>query len=1802
MKLLRPTALSVLPALLAAALAAATTGCVEEVGNDGLIDRTQANYIRKADLHGVWYEIAVVSDMPANAGFGFVGQQNFGGEDGKLLFDIQENWLVAYPFTERVLGADAKWTKRKIRTYWRAGHEHEFIDLVLGNPVAMYPIVSHFDRIRNFNKSTGAQTNELTENSSLNAWWKRKYIRVDWMGNALMNVMFPQGSMKYSPVDHYVQEHDGDDPNRFYMHRAGKEKAVDYFHFTRRMFGQPMSTGACSTYSLAPGDCSGAQFDVRVAYRRVSPKRVNDYEIRPYHNRDAADKFGFFLADRYRYDEDYGLTYSGHDYKAQRWNIWEHSKNFTATKDAAGKETRCLTNRDCAAPAVCDQADWFAMDPDGRPAGKCSTGARIEYTQRGTRPIIYHLSADHPANHIAAEYDTADSWNDVFRDMVSWLWFWEAKWGKGFADGQSRFGERFCKVNADCSAHAAAQGTVAFKSIKSNRLIVGAGKDGKGEVTVLDDAPDARPKLAGTAWVAFLNATPGSAAASLDIGGLAKIDGAKYAAGVVKAADQGTVVKPSSKSVELTVTAGAVSVKLPNVKLASGDVVHVVYFGGDQIAVLHSAVGKVGARILHGVAARQGKTSEGDALEVGINGTRKADALEYGQATDFLATFGDTQHVVFLKSGDRADVSCRSVDGVGTCVGWRQMLTAADYKQREDLKATVPHIFVLCENVYTRSLKSCSADERGNFSTYNDCRYWTKKKVNGKEVDHNPCTDTADGGFVSDAAKPKIIGDGRYNFLYWVTQTNASSPLGYGPSAGDPDTGETIWATANVYGSAMVTYAQYAKDLVDLLNGDLDPKDVASGKYIRDYINQQSTTAKDKSLWGAALPAGAGADEETDTEALERAKSESTLRLADLARGAGLLPLEADKLVHDLENPKNLQKVLDKAIPSFDIKQVYAQFDKLKGTSVERALINDEVALVMSEGAVQPGEQIGPELLGKISPLGWATPKRAIDEKRRLQLLGIHSITPAEFEDASLLGLAKRMRCQPGQTPTDKYAGSDTKVFDKACYKGDALRTALSVALFRGVMEHEVGHTVGLRHNFEASMDLLNYFDPYFDPDKGREKEAVVCGQLNAPSGVVSADSFCLNDEFGEKCVLKACTADAECPGGAKCAKTKCVDQDGSQVGTCHGKTPFTVACTSDAACGDGAFCKGGLCHEKVACKDDAACTDGQLCQGGFCAAALTGQFAGTLVEQESKLEELKKYVPRPHMTAKEIDNRRTEYQYSTVMDYGQRVHADVWGLGKYDYAAIKYGYGEMLEVYADTSYLTKQTRRYAKNQGTSFENVSWKQDTADWQWGGRVTTSLAYPNDWMPPELNKKRESVPAQYLEQEMDNNQHYGRGDADKTFFEVPYKYCSDEYAGNLGCYRFDMGSSPEEIVFHSGEMLNEYYLFDAFKRERLWFARGGSPAGYMARIQDRWLGPMADAGRFYALFNNIYRVYGWWDQFDNGLFGLYPLKRASEDAFKRFTASITSPAPGCYAFDKDSNTYTNVSYEVGAAGCEAGANVPIGLGKFPWTAFATKKGYYYYDHPKVIGSYWEKAASIGMMTNSTANFLTDYVGEQLPLFRGTAIGFNTIYPKQLADVLGGMAAGDVQRIGGTFHPTTKQFIPYNPFKPAPATQARVVPSVMNPSLRLMASVEAIANLPAGFDPSYTDSMAVWLKGSGGQYTFGQGKVGGAETKLEVAEFEDPWGKKTYVAPKPNYTSDQYSPTYETLRKLNKLKSGCASGSTCQDGLCSDGVACAKTWLSKATGAEREVIANTIKKEMELVDQFRNLYGIYGSIGLN
>jgi hypothetical protein len=140
------------------ALTVTSFGCAEQIGD---IDRTQPNAIAKADFKGQWYMVRTTTEVPYGVSASFVGEMAF-GSNPKILWDIQEKYLIAYPVSEILEGAEKDHHKKVIRKYWDKDVlldddiDNDFMYVYVGQPIAAFNVESHFDVKRKYNAQTGA--------------------------------------------------------------------------------------------------------------------------------------------------------------------------------------------------------------------------------------------------------------------------------------------------------------------------------------------------------------------------------------------------------------------------------------------------------------------------------------------------------------------------------------------------------------------------------------------------------------------------------------------------------------------------------------------------------------------------------------------------------------------------------------------------------------------------------------------------------------------------------------------------------------------------------------------------------------------------------------------------------------------------------------------------------------------------------------------------------------------------------------------------------------------------------------------------------------------------------------------------------------------------------------------------------------------------------------------------------------------------------------------------------------------------------------------------------------------------------------------------------------------------------------------------------------------------------------------------------------------------------------------------------------------------------------------------------------
>jgi hypothetical protein len=493
------------------------------------------------------------------------------------------------------------------------------------------------------------------------------------------------------------------------------------------------------------------------------------------------------------------------------------------------------------------------------------------------------------------------------------------------------------------------------------------------------------------------------------------------------------------------------------------------------------------------------------------------------------------------------------------------------------------------------------------------------------------------------------MGDLRYSYIWWVNEAQPNGPLGYGPSSADIESGQIISGNAHVYGAALDSYARSAADVVRALNGDLDLHELLDGHSYLEWIQSGSTVADNPAMPSAGMQA----------EISRRIGSQQMDGYRPFMNGEGRMD-KAALFRHMGDRLKNTSAT-DPIQVGLNKPQGYdrAKFEQIIQNPKFRSILMDEESLKMIGPLFgwKPGDDIPAEM--EDLALEMALDPSALQKRHdaRMKFYSERNVYLGDFLDDSVVGLALELRGLPAE-----------EVYQR-----------LRRELFEAVMLHEVGHTVGLRHNFKASYDALNYQDDFWE----------------------------IREQFPK--------------------------EEWNQA-------------------------------------------------------------------------------------------RLPEYRYTSIMDYGGRFNSDMKGLGRYDFAAIKYLYGGHAEVFDDSVNvpgrldLELELIDYSKIPdllGGDRANLTKRQD--------RPVSAL----------IDEKRAGV--QRNAELLVENRDRSASDfwVDRT---VPYYFCTDSFNGDLKCRTWDEGSNQTEAVQSAIQRYWNYYLFNSFRRGRDEGAFIGSFNGRQARVRD------------------------------------------------------------------------------------------------------------------------------------------------------------------------------------------------------------------------------------------------------------------------------------------------------------------------------------------------------------------------------
>ncbi|MFN9814173.1 MAG: zinc-dependent metalloprotease [Deltaproteobacteria bacterium] len=283
----------------------------------------------------------------------------------------------------------------------------------------------------------------------------------------------------------------------------------------------------------------------------------------------------------------------------------------------------------------------------------------------------------------------------------------------------------------------------------------------------------------------------------------------------------------------------------------------------------------------------------------------------------------------------------------------------------------------------------------------------------------------------------QLRGDMRFSLLSYVDQPGTPF-LGVAQFRADPVTGEVLSTDANIGGPALQSVRTRAMQAFDLINGRFTDQEFFTGEDIRAYLEAANRVD---------LPAPPRID-------------------FSVATGVPGLAASADPGVR-----AEIQRTMDRAAARAEALQgpegrtrIYSdRLSTLRGSDLEQRLFDNDEIFVLAGMANLPEHgspsALRASLLDQVSPLGGGLERRiqeSLAEETAMNAAGMHMVN--EFTDDSVLWFVNQHRDWPRAR----------------------VEFELNRRLYRQTEIHEMGHCLGLRHDFGASADTENYAPQYY--------------------------------------------------------------------------------------------------------------------------------------------------------------------------------------------------------------------------------------------------------------------------------------------------------------------------------------------------------------------------------------------------------------------------------------------------------------------------------------------------------------------------------------------------------------------------------------------------------------------------------------------------------------------------------------------------------------------------------------------------
>ncbi len=782
------------------------------------------------------------------------------------------------------------------------------------------------------------------------------------------------------------------------------------------------------------------------------------------------------------------------------------------------------------------------------------------------------------------------------------------------------------------------------------------------------------------------------------------------------------------------------------------------------------------------------------------------------------------------------------------------------------------------------------------------------------------------------------LGDLRYHLVTSVASPQTNSPWGIMSDANDPTTGEHVAASINVWTHVDDLFARGLIDIFRYIGGELTTEEVTDGTYVDKWVDAARLSS------GVGLAPMIGQDEVDKRVAAVAGVSVEKLRALE-AKRAGRTPMKTlaagvrtpleNALIGDLKRVAQTRASLD--APSTWAPVYEARMNQLRGTPAEAALVTPAM------------QELGRSAVGQLggAGIGTANPQSAMF-KASSPLQGLNPLLLRSLENRLEGALAARGACimsyealaplgyaalaEELQAKFGRFNKSDGQLVQLE--RADKMKSWLARRAHYSVIAHEMGHSFALRHNFVSSSDSWNYRPQYWALRTGAK------------------------------------TVTEECP------------KDGTAVA-------------------DGTKCVGPRWLDKV--------------------------------------------------TANEQKNLIQMWAQSSTMEYAGEPAQDLLGIGTYDFGAARMFYGDAATVYKDQRFLRGNkagdiAQDHQNNFGglLGFRYGSFSNPIHYSQLDGRVglieQCNVVQPDAFRPANWDEAKDGKWSALVDGHIVTDETGRaikctqpkvdfvqwstlRSTEEKTHsfdgknrVRVPHAFASDNWVdlGNVAVFRHDNGADLYETMHFWQAQQEMNHIFSSYRRGRRDFSIWGSFQRTLTRYHEK----MRDAAKAIGLFVNIARdtVVRYNSSGDDPeAFVADILKQvavestiASSIAFDHFSHVFARPQPGKHGKigTEDTGNGATIARSWEGTGFASTGTVPllsvangvsggfgtISLGGRPVeNALDKKQGRDYNTFYTLnVGSYYEKAFTAYLMTESADNFISqsrdDYVD---PRFRSVSL---------------------------------------------------------------------------------------------------------------------------------------------------------------------------------------------------------------------